>query len=59
MKKTKRMMTYEDEDNDGNDDNGLLTFNQVLLAPVSSQQTAELSEKVCSTLIRGGFNKAF
>lgn len=53
------MMTYEDEDNDGNDDNGLLTFNQVLLAPVSSQQTAELSEKVCSTLIRGGFNKAF
>lgn len=52
-------MTYEDEDNVGNDDNDLLTFYQVHSAPVSSQQTAELSEKVCSTLICGGFNKAF
>lgn len=39
-------MTFEDEDNDGNDNNDLLTSYQVHSAPVSSQQMTELSEKV-------------
>lgn len=58
-KTTKRMMAVDDEDTDGDIDNDLLTLYQVHLAPVSSQQAAELSEKMFSAPICGAFNKAF
>lgn len=53
------MMAVDDEDNDGDIDNNLLTLYQVHLAPVSGQQAAELSEKIFSAPKCGAFNKAF
>lgn len=54
-RKTKRMTAVDDEDDDGDIGNDVLTLYQVHLAPFSSQQAAEL--KICFAPTCGAINK--